>query len=90
MAINLFGLLTLVGGAHAYSTDFSQGEAIMNPGEVCPSFVCESDHNGISMDDQVFCYKHDVQNPFRIKLKNCLAGQFCHANLNRCAMDPYS
>ena len=42
------------------------------------------------MDEQVFCYKHEVNNPFRIKIKACLDGQFCHAELNRCVMDPYA
>lgn len=63
---------------------------LLDPADVCPRFACESVHNGINMDQQVFCYKHEVDNPFLIKLKPCLEGQFCHAQLNRCAMDPYA
>jgi hypothetical protein len=42
------------------------------------------------MDDQVFCYRNDVSNPFEFKLKMCPDGQFCNGGLNRCAMDPYA
>ena len=42
---------------------------LLDPLDFCPMFTCESIHNGdINMDEQVFCFKHEVDNPFSIKL----------------------
>ena len=30
-----------------------------------------------------------MDDPFLVNLKRCNGGEFCHGQLNRCAMDPY-
>lgn len=38
----------------------------------CPLYLCDTTHAGsINMDEQVFCYKQDVKNPFEVKMKTC-------------------
>lgn len=64
---------------------------ILDPAQVCPIFTCANLHNGdINMDEQVFCFKNNVFNPFEINLKTCKNGEFCHSQLNRCTLDPYA
>lgn len=67
-----------------------QQNTVIDYSDICPTFTCDTIHNGgIDMNEQVFCYRTEVDNPFKVKLKTCQNGQFCHAQLNRCAMDPY-
>jgi hypothetical protein len=48
---------------------------VMDPSQLCPAFTCETLHNGgINMDEQVFCYRNEVDNPFSVKLKTCIDG----------------
>ena len=70
-------LLPLFASANALATSTSE---VLDPAQVCPIFSCSSIHNGgINMDEQVFCYKNNVYNPFEINLKTCKNREFCHA-----------
>ena len=85
-------LLTLTSLASAF---WAEGPIynydLIETANTCMRFECNEWHAGgtINMQEQVYCYKQDVADPFTVKLKTCGDGQFCNADLNRCARDPY-